>query len=140
MNLLQHASTFNPNGSLSSTEENIHKNKQNKLQKVKVKKTNLSSTITIEILGILLKMQSPWLLAKCPSHPLNANMLQITILLLIKLDPSHHNSSFPPGLRLPGCSPPLQFPGPGHFQAGGPPSWLLFGSHCFTPLSPVTKI
>ena len=29
----------------------------------------------------------------------------------------------PPGLRLPGCSPPLQLPGPGHCQAGGPPPW-----------------
>ena len=61
------ASTFNPTGSLSSTEDNTHKNKRSKLQKVKVK-TNWSSTIKIAILGILLKMQSPRLLAKCPSH------------------------------------------------------------------------
>ena len=35
-----YASTFNPIGSLSSTEDNLHKNKQSKLQKVKVRKTN----------------------------------------------------------------------------------------------------
>ena len=32
------ASTFNPTGSLSSTEDNVHKNKRSKLQKVKVKR------------------------------------------------------------------------------------------------------
>ena len=89
MNLLEYASTFNPDGSLSSTDDNENENKQNKLQKVKVKKTNLSSTIKISILDILLEMQSPRLLAKCPSHPLNANMLEISILMLMKLDPSN---------------------------------------------------
>ena len=54
--------------------------------------------------------QSPELLAKSPSRPLNVGVFECKILILIKLDPSHHNSSNPPGLHLPGCLPPLQLP------------------------------
>ena len=39
-------------------------------------------------------MQSPQLIAK---RPLNAEMFEIKILMLMKSDPSHHNSSIPPG-------------------------------------------
>ena len=57
--------------------------------------------------------------------------------MLIKSLPSLLNSSFPPGLHLPGCSPPLQLPGPGHCQAGGPPpcdnsSALMAKISCFS--------
>ena len=45
-------------------------------------------------------------------------MLQIPILMLMKNGPLPPQLLHPPGLRLPGCSPPLQLPGPGHCRAG----------------------
>ena len=60
--------------------------------------TNWSSTIKIlnsSIPGY--KRKSPRLLAKRPSRPLNAEMFEIQNLDVAKLDPSHHNSSIPPG-------------------------------------------
>ena len=41
LNLFRHASTFNPNGSSSSTEDKNDKTKQRKLQKVRVKNNKL---------------------------------------------------------------------------------------------------
>ena len=62
-------------------------------------------------------MQSPKLLAKSPSHSLNAEMLSLKILMLLQFAPPPQ-LLHPPGLHLPGCSPPLQLPGPGHCRAG----------------------
>ena len=84
----------------------------------------MSSTLKIAILGILLKMQSPWLLAKCPSHPLNANMIQILILMLMNLDPSlhfHFPKIHPKSLH---SSNPLQAPPARLLTSASPPCWL----------------
>ena len=92
------ASTFNPHGSLSSTDAFYTKTDKEELQKVKVKNDILEfNNQKSWLFAFQLKTQSPWHLAKSPSRLLNVTMLEITILLLMELDPSHHNSSNPPG-------------------------------------------
>ena len=64
------------------------------------------------------KRKSPRLLAKRPSRPLNAEMFEIQNLDVAKIGILPPQLLHPPGLHLPGCSPPLQLPCPGHCRAG----------------------
>ena len=113
------ASTFNPLGSLSSTDSKT--NKKEKLQKVKVrnKKWNYQNHKFWIILSRLW-IWSPKLLAMSPLSPLNVGMLWSTILTLIKNRTPP--STTPPTPRAPPAglfaSSPAPWTGQGHCQAG----------------------
>ena len=65
-----------------------------------------------------LKMQSPWHLAKSPSHLTKCQNASNPNLDVDENGPLTPQLPHPPGLHLPGCLPPLQLPGPGHCRAG----------------------
>ena len=95
MNLLQHASTFNPNGSLSSTEDKFTQKQTKKLQKVKVtKRRTRVQQVRVAILGIQLETQSPRLLARSPSRPTKCK------------DALNHNLDVEENWTPPSTSPP----------------------------------
>ena len=117
------ASTFNPYESLSSTDDFYIKTDKWKLQKVKVKNDILEFNNKTSWLAFQLKTQCPWHLVKSPSRLTKCQNAWNQNLVVDEIGPLPPQLLQPPGLRLPGCSPPLQIPCPGHCQAGGPPSW-----------------